>query len=98
MRLRAGRGEQRAHRTRRPSLTPDDLPQVGFRDFQLDYGLIATLVDVRINRLGVIDERLGDELDQLFQAFTSTLRAYAVLFFFRSDFTVGESWAPLLTQ
>jgi hypothetical protein len=44
-------------------------------------------VHARPYRVGVIDERLGQELHQLFH-----------YFFFNSDFTVGDNCAPLLTQ
>jgi hypothetical protein len=41
-----------------------------------------------VNLVGVVDEAPGDECDQVFHYFV----------FLRSDFTVGESCAPLLTQ
>jgi hypothetical protein len=43
---------------------------------------------VYLHVVGRIDQGLGDELDEWFHCFV----------FFSSDFTVGESWAPLLTQ
>src|SRR5712691_6470253 len=86
-RFLTGSREQRAHGARRAALTPDDFSEVVGGDLELDDGGLVALVRANSHRVGIVDQRLGDELDQLFH-----------LAFLRSDFTVGDSCAPLLTQ
>jgi len=88
-----GRGEEGAHCARCPALAADHLAEVVLGHLELDDGLIAAVVRMRIDRLGIIDERLATN-----SISSSMERDYAVLFFFSNDFTVGESCAPLLTQ
>ena len=86
-RFLSGGGQQRAHCARRTALAADDFAEVELRDFQLDDRRLIALVRPDSYRVGIVDERFGDELDELFH-----------LNLLRSDLTVGESCAPLLTQ
>jgi hypothetical protein len=71
-------------------LTADHLAAIGLRYRQLqDYGLIVVLVLADLDLIGFVDQRLGEELQQLLQA---------IPFAFRRRFTVALGWAPLLSQ
>src|SRR5437660_11344464 len=64
--LLPGRREKRAESARGAPLPSDHFAEVVGRHFQLDDELIAAIVCGGLNRVGVVDERFGDELDQLF--------------------------------
>ena len=86
-RFLSGGGQQRAHCARRAALAADDFAEVELGDFQLDDRRLIALVRPDSHRVGIVNERFGDELDELFH-----------LNFLSRDLTVGESCAPLLTQ
>jgi hypothetical protein len=58
-----------AESLRRPALAADHLAAIGLRDRQLqNYGLIVFLVLADRDLIGLVDQRLGEELEQLLQA------------------------------
>src|SRR5438067_8732961 len=64
--LLPGRREKGAERPCGAPLPSDHFAEVVRRHFELDDGLVAAVVGVGGDRLGIVDERLGDELDELF--------------------------------
>src|ERR1051325_451646 len=66
--LLPGRRGERAESARGAPLPPDDFAEVVGRHFQLDDELVAAIVRAGVHRVGIVDERLGDELDELFHA------------------------------
>src|SRR5205085_12272639 len=64
--LLSGRREERAERAGGAPLASDHLAEVVGRYFQLDDELVAAIVGAGVDRVGVIDERFGDELDEIF--------------------------------
>ena len=86
-RFLSGSVQECPHCAGRAALTADDFAEVELGDFELDDRRLIALVRPDPYRVGIVDERFGDELDQLFH-----------LNFLRRDLTVGESCAPLLTQ
>src|SRR5471030_1931381 len=65
---RASRGSRQKdpHRSSRTTLPTDDLAQIGLGDFQLQNRLMVSLHRTYPHGVRVVDERLRDELDQLF--------------------------------
>src|SRR5437016_2900845 len=63
--LLSGRREKRTERACGAPLSSDHFAEVAGSHFQLDDELIAPVVRGGLNRVGVVDERFGDELDEL---------------------------------
>lgn len=86
-RLLSGGCQESSHCARRAALPADDFAEIGGGDLELHHRRLIALMHPDSHRVGIVDERFGDELHQLFH-----------LNFLRRDLTVGESCAPLLTQ
>ena len=86
-RFLSGGGQESSHCARRAALPADDFAEVELGDLELDDRRLIALVRPDSYRVGIVDERFGDELDEPFH-----------LRFLIRDLTVGESCAPLLTQ
>jgi hypothetical protein len=88
--LHAGGLHDTAQRLGRATLSPDHLPEVLFGDAQLENdGFLVILVLADLDLIGLVDQRLGEELEQLLQA---------IPFAFRRRLTVALGWAPWLSQ
>src|SRR2546422_6726095 len=64
--VRAGGGgiQDGADRLRRPTLLPDDPAQVLLRDFELEHGSRLTLGLLHLDRVGMVDQVLGEKQHQ----------------------------------
>src|SRR5689334_8385258 len=71
--LLPGRREERAERAGGAPLPADDFAEVVGRHLQLDDELIAAIVRAGVDRVGIVDERFGDELDQITQLLSLVL-------------------------
>src|SRR5207253_5095420 len=76
-RFLSGSRKQRANGAGRPALTADHFSEVGRGDLDLDDRRLVTVVRPDSDGVGIIHERFGDELDELFH-FSFLRRAVSV--------------------
>jgi len=81
-RFLSGGGQERSHCARRAALPADDFAEIELGDLELDDRRLIALVRPDSHRVGIVDERFGNELDEFLH-----------LNFLSRDLTVGESCA-----